>query len=253
MPFCRRLSYELFLRLHQALAVVSVYGIWRHLPSEKYSSRLYLYIALGILGSTSFSHLILFLYRNGLFSGNGCPRAIAICHKNERDAENAGQHARATPIRVRLILPRPIKAMAGQYINLWLPSLGLWSWVQTHPFMITSWSRTDQGVLDLLVEPRGGLTKTLVRQAHAAPKGNFSSLALYSGPHGISECVDKYESVLLVASGAGIAAIIPYAKKLIHGYNTCTSHVRRMHLIWQVESLGWFSCCRRTGGDRLTI
>ncbi|CAG8421916.1 unnamed protein product [Penicillium salamii] len=242
LPFCRKVSYELFLRLHQALVVASVYGIWRHLPGETYSSRFYLYVALGILGFTSLSHLILLLYRNGLFSGNGCPRAIAICHTNERDAENAGQHVRTTPIRVRLILPRPVKAMAGQYINLWLPSLSLWSWAQTHPFMITSWSRADQGVLDLLVEPRGGLTKALVRQAHAAAKDNFSSLALYSGPHGISESVDKYESVLLVASEAGIAAIIPYAKKLIHGYNTCTSHVRRVHLIWQVESLGWFFC-----------
>lgn len=234
----------MFLRLHQALAVASVYGIWRHLPSEKYSSRFYLYIALGILGCTSICHLILLLYRNGLFSGNGCPRVIAIYHTDERGSENAEQSAKTTPIRVRLILPRPVKAMAGQYINLWLPSLGLLSWAQTHPLMITSWSRTEQGVLDLLVEPRGGLTKTLVCQAHATPKSNFSSLALYSGPHGISECVDKYESVMLVASGAGIAAIIPYAKKLIHGYNTCTSHVRRVHLVWQVESLGWFPCWR---------
>lgn len=194
------------------------------------------------MGCTSIFHLILLLYRNGLFSGNGCPRVISIYHTDERGSKNAEQSTKTTPIRVRLILPRPVKAMAGQYINLWLPSLGLLSWAQTHPFIITSWSRTEQGVLDLLVEPRGGLTKTLVYQAHAAPKSNFSSLALYSGPHGISECVDKYESVLLVASGAGIAAIIPYAKKLIHGYNTCTSHVRRMHLIWQVESLGWFSC-----------
>lgn len=104
--------------------------------------------------------------------------------------------------------------------------------------MVTSWSQGEQGVLDLLVQPRRGLTKTLVRQPHAVGSSGFSSWALYSGPHGISEHVDNYESVLLVACGAGLAAVIPYVKKLIHGYNTCRSHVRRVHLIWQVESLG---------------
>ena len=63
-------------------------------------------------------------------------------------------------------------------------------------------------------------------------------MALYSGPHGLSEPVDDYENVLLVASDSGLPAVLPYARKLIHGYNTWTSRVRRVHLVWQVENRG---------------
>ena len=57
-------------------------------------------------------------------------------------------------------------------------------------------------------------------------------MALYSGLYGIIESVDNYESVLCVASRPGIAAVIPYVKKLIYGYNICISHIYRVHLVW---------------------
>jgi hypothetical protein len=44
--------------------------------------------------------------------------------------------------------------------------------------------------------------------------------------------------VLLIASGFGIAAIILYQKKIIYGYNTCTLYIRRLYLVWQIESIG---------------
>jgi hypothetical protein len=44
----------------------------------------------------------------------------------------------------------------------------------------------------------------------------------------------------LIASDAGLAAVTPYISMLIHGYNTRTMHIRRIHLIWQVEELGRF-------------
>ena len=110
--------------------------------------------------------------------------------------------------------------------------------------MVTSWSRGKRYILELVVEPRQGLTKSLAHRAHLMGLDGLQCMAFYSGPHGITESVDNYESVLYVASGPGIAAVIPYVKKLIHGYNTCTSHVRRVHLLWQVESLREF-CLRQ--------
>jgi hypothetical protein len=50
--------------------------------------------------------------------------------------------------------------------------------------------------------------------------------------------VSYYESVLVVTSGFGIAAAIPYLKKIIYGYNTCTFLVRRLYLVWEVKSVG---------------
>ena len=185
-------------------------------------------------GTTSFFELVTLLYRNGLFAGRGCPRAIVTF--NVREAKEADPVVTAT--QVRIVLPRPVKVEAGQYINLWIPSVGLWSWTQTHPFTVTSWSRSAQDTLELLVQPRRGLSADLLRYAPAAAQSSISFLALFTGPHGTSEDVSHYESVLVIASGFGIAAAVPYLKKMIYGYNTCTSQVRRLHLVWQVGSIG---------------
>ena len=91
--------------------------------------------------------------------------------------------------------------------------------------------------MDLLLQSRGSISTELLRQARAVNEASVSYLALFSGPHGISEPIDHYETVLVIASGFGIAAVIPYLKKMIYGYNTCTCQIRRLHFVWQVESL----------------
>ena len=92
--------------------------------------------------------------------------------------------------------------------------------------------------MELLVQPRRGLTADLLHHASLAPESSVALLALFTGPHGTTEDVNKYETALLIASGFGVAAVIPYLKKMIYGYNTCTLQVRRLHLVWQVESIG---------------
>jgi NAD(P)H-flavin reductase len=138
---------------------------------------------------------------------------------------------------IRLILPRPVKVEAGQYINLWMLSVSLWSWVQKHPFTVILWSKCTQDTIELLVQPCHGLTTDLLCYAPVAVQSSVSFLALFTGPHGTSEDVSQYESIIVIASRYGITAAIPYLKKLIYRYNTCTSQVRRLHLVWQVESL----------------
>ncbi|KAK9607398.1 hypothetical protein V6Z93_000945 [Aspergillus fumigatus] len=230
----RRWSYEVFLRSHQIFAILFVYGTWRHLPSANRPPKLYLVIALAVFGTTSFFGLVTLLYRNGLFAGRGCPRAIVTF--KVREVKEADPVVTATQIRI--VLPRPVTVEAGQYINIWIPSVGLWSWTQTHPFTVTSWSRSAQDTLELLVQPRRGLSADLLRYAPIAEESSISFLALFTGPHGTSEDVSHYESILVIASGFGIAAAVPYLKKMIYGYNTCTSQVRRLHLVWQVGSIG---------------
>ncbi|KAH2362573.1 hypothetical protein KXV98_004922 [Aspergillus fumigatus] len=234
IPWFRQWSYEIFLRSHQLLTILFVYGTWRHLPSANRPPKLYLLIALALFGTTSFVELVTLLYRNGLFAGRGCPRAIVTF--KVREVKEADPVVIAT--QVRIVLPRPVTVEPGQYINLWIPSVSLWSWTQTHPFTVTSWSQSAQDTLELLVQPRRGLSADLLRYAPVAPESSMSFSALFTGPHGTSEDVSHYESVLVIASGFGIAAAVPYLKKMIYGYNTCTSQVRRLHLVWQVESIG---------------
>lgn len=178
---------------------------------------------------------MVFLYRNGLFSGRGAPRAIVSF-----SVSNAEERTMVNAVHVRVLLPRPVRVQAGQYINLWMPSVSLCSWMQTHPFTVVSWSKGKQDTMELLVKPRRGLTADLARYAptdERSEESSISFLALITGPHGLSEEIGHYESILLLASGCGVAGAIPYLKKAIYGYNTCTSQIRRLHLVWQVESI----------------
>jgi NAD(P)H-flavin reductase len=157
-------------------------------------------------------------------------------------------------VRVRLHLSRHLQVKAGQYIGLWIPAVGFWSSLQSHPFTVTSWSNEEQECLELLVEPRSGWTRKLLERASAdakivreeaelGPAGNgvdFTKLpshfALFSGPHGRSAPVADYETVLLISSGFGICSQLPYLRLLLYGYNACKTRNRRIHVIWQPDS-----------------
>lgn len=224
-PLLRRPSYEIFLRTHQALAVLSAYSMWRHLPSNSLFPRMYIYISAGLFFSTSVVQCISVLWRNGTLR-HGRARALVT-------------HAEGS-VKIRITLSRPLKVKAGQYINLWIPSVSFWSFLQSHPFVVTSWSLEEQDQLDLFVEPRRGLTRELLYHAQAGQRGGVfgSRWVLFSGPHGISAPVGEYESVLLVATDFGMAALLPYLQQLIHGYQTRKVCTRRIRVIWQVQRIG---------------
>ncbi|KAJ9654802.1 hypothetical protein H2201_008941 [Coniosporium apollinis] len=61
---------------------------------------------------------------------------------------------------------------------------------------------------------------------------------MFSGPHGISAPVDKYKTVLMVASDFGVAAQLPYLKQAVFGRKSWKNRTRRVHLIWQLQAFG---------------
>lgn len=238
VPLLRRTFYECFIRAHQSLAGVFLYSTWRHLPSNRSLSGICIIVAILSLTLTSFLQIMSFCYRNGLFTSRGYPRAYIYCDTVEDEDANSESRKIEKALAVRVILPRAMKLDAGQYINLWMPTVGLFSCIQTHPFIVTSWSREAQTALDLYVKVQGGLSATLYRKARDAPNGSVVFPAFVTGPHGLTEPIHQYESVLLLANGSGIAAVLPYLRKLIHGRNTMTCCTRRVHLVWQLHTLG---------------
>lgn len=218
----RKRWFELFLRLHQGLAILTVYGIWMHLASQPVQPRVYLYILIGVCGSSVLLLGSLLLWRNGILS-RGFPRAVIT---------NAGG-----AILVNVALSRPMMTKPGQHISLWLfaPSTTFKSAFQSHPFVVASWSDRPQTSLDLLIQPRQGLTQHLLSRSIVRQD---PCRALFGGPHGASVPVGQYETVLMAAAGYGIAAQLPYLKYLIHAYNSRKVRTRRIHLVWEVKTLG---------------
>ena len=101
--------------------------------------------------------------------------------------------------------------------------------------MVISWTEGESKSLDLLVVPRKGLTTELLRHANIETAGS-SRLVMFSGPHGLVVPVEDYESVLMVASGSGIAAQLPYLEQLVHQHNNHKARTRKIHLIWCLKS-----------------
>lgn len=218
IPFFRKPSYEIFLRMHQAVASLVVYSIVRHLISQSNFKWSYVYIFAGVFVALLAFQCGVVMFRNKAW-GRHFPRAF-ITHIDQT-------------VMIRMTMSRPIEVKAGQYINLWIPSVSFWSFLQSHPFVVTNWADGKQDTLELFIQPRRGLTRELFSHGTLDERGSVPRLALFSGPHGISVPVGEYETVLMVATGFGIAAQLPYLRKLIHGYNNCKARTRRVHLVWQ--------------------
>jgi NAD(P)H-flavin reductase len=100
-------------------------------------------------------------------------------------------------VKMQLHLPKPLVIDAGQYINLWIPSVSFWSFLQTHPFTVISWDVKEQDTPDLLIKPRIGLTLELLNRAKK--DYTINPLVMFSGPHEINVSMGEYESVLMLA------------------------------------------------------
>jgi predicted ferric reductase len=230
-PFLRRLFYEVYLRIHQLLAVLLMYSIWQHLrlklwPEQFHPPQLYVYISI-------WTFLVLSLLQFGAIIYRNWPVRSAYSRAYISHVDDT--------VKIRLKLSRHLRVEPGQYMSLWMPTMSFWSFLQSHPFTVTSWAEGKQDSLDLLIEPRGGFTQRLLLNSKAARKAGGRlqpRLALFTGPYGTSASVNRYETVVMVASGFGIAGQLPYLKKLIYGYNTCTTRTRRVHLVWQLETIG---------------
>ena len=191
----------------------------------------YIYIYAGVSCLSGLVQLGLTAYRNKRW-GSPLPRVFI-----GGDGEG---------ISVTIELSRPVRLDAGQYLNLWIwaPTASLWSWMQSHPFTVISWSPTEQSRLELFIEPRRGFTSKLVhtgKRMKTIDDALPSYTALFSGPHGISFPVWGYKTVLMFATGFGIVAMLPYLEKLIHGQKSCNGRTRRIHLVWHVEDIRRFT------------
>ncbi|KAK5073338.1 hypothetical protein LTR70_010372 [Exophiala xenobiotica] len=226
----RRPSFELFLRTHQFLAVGSLYAIGMHVRNSRDAVARFGAIGIAVCFVASGTGQVLQVLVRHCFFYHGLPRAriVQVCHV----------------VRISVDTSVPITVRAGQYVNVYMPGVSFWSWLQSHPFTVAAVQRRGPGTtLELMVEPRRGWTSKLVSRARNVGLGDEPLsgqqlyIAFFSGPHGRTIDVDNYSVVVMVASGWGVIAQIPYLQHLISGYNNSTTKVRRIHLIWQLSAV----------------
>lgn len=67
LRFIRKLSYEFFLRSHQALTFLIEYVLWRYLSSKSLVNQVDLYVSIEIFDFTFVIQLFVNFYRNDVF------------------------------------------------------------------------------------------------------------------------------------------------------------------------------------------
>ncbi|PWY91698.1 FRE family ferric-chelate reductase [Aspergillus sclerotioniger CBS 115572] len=88
------------------------------------------------------------------------------------------------------------------------------------------------------IRPYDGWTRSLRQQCTQSPDLTINTTILLEGPYGNPFPLWSYESVLLIAGGTGIAAVVPYIQgHLLRSSTdsdqpTTTMQTREMHLIW---------------------
>lgn len=174
----------------------------------------------GTCGALALFQAGLVLYRNTVV-GLPFPRLTVMHHPSSAS--------------VTIYAPRPMRVDAGQHLVIWVPSI---SWFSSHPFTVTSWSSGPQQEFELLIQRRRGFTRRLLRRAEQQASVSLPSRVLFSGPHGASVPVWDFERVLFFASGFGVAAALPYIRKLMYGRMQGVSKTRRVRLVWHVDDIG---------------
>lgn len=148
-----------------------------------------------------------------------------------------------TAVEVIIKVKKHWRGKPGQYVYLTLPhhagfGIGL---LQAHPYCVV-WVEnqfsTGTQSITLLVEIQRGFSDTLRFGRH------LKQHAVLDGPYGVTRDLRHFDKVLFLASGVGIAAHLAYIRQLLEAHTRRDARVRRLSLVWIVESKG-NSCCDR--------
>ncbi|GIC84420.1 ferric reductase family protein [Aspergillus udagawae] len=238
----RHAFYEAFLHFHIILAVVAFVGLWYHLRGL--AQQRVLLATLILWGLDRIARLFSIVWRNC-----GKQRTSATVELLPGDVA-----------RVEVAVSRPWTFKAGQYMYLYIPSLGLWT---SHPFSV-AWTSSDRmtssekrdssdsfnvllggpqrTTMSFLIKRRDGFTNKLLRKVHSSEEGRFNATALAEGPFGGIHSLASYGTVLLIAGGIGITHPISYLREFADGFSNRSMAVRRVTLVWVVrhlEHLDW--------------
>ncbi|PLN79544.1 ferric reductase [Aspergillus taichungensis] len=233
----RHAWYEAFLHFHIILAILAFVALWYHL--QNLAMQKVLLVTLILWGLDRAGRLGSVIWRN--FSKRRTTATVELL---------PGDVA-----RVDVVMARSWTFRAGQYMYLYIPSLGLWT---SHPFSVawtssepvsTDEKRTSGDSFNVLLDPperttmsflikrRDGFTNKLLGKVNTAEEGRFSATALAEGPFGGLHSLSSYGTVLLIAGGIGITHPMSYIHEFINGIAERAIAVRRVSLVWVVRSL----------------
>lgn len=217
--------YECSQIFSYALAILSLYSVWRHCRTDfnRYLTAS-VAIAWAVVAGLTVART---LYRNAVFRSRlSTSRARIEVFSNEDDLGTC-------TIKVQVPVHRGWKVQPGQYVLLGVPSASRLA-LMPHPFMVCYWDADGEdqaNSVEFLIAPKRGLTRDLTRFNYPSTTSTW-----IDGPYG-GMCGDLslYSTVVLVASGMGIAAQMPYIKEIVYRCRQRELPTQDLFVLWDAD------------------
>ncbi|KAH9845371.1 ferric reductase transmembrane component 4 precursor [Teratosphaeria destructans] len=251
----RTRSYECFLLTHIVLAIVVLYGLWIHAQEQGTEYNGYLWMPIATWSADRLLRLCRIAYCN-LRVRYGDAGFISLSRSSVTYDKSCDV------IRVD-VEPAVKSGKPGQYYYLYQPTA--WRGWENHPFTLAAYnikpasrqatsSRKGDGkdeatvsvspeheskgqVFTFFLRPYDGWTRRLRDQCLASPQPTIHPRLLLEGPYGQHINTRSFDTVLLIAGGTGISAIVPLILERSEADAALGPATRttRVHLNWTVR------------------
>ncbi|KAK9467087.1 ferric reductase NAD binding domain-containing protein [Lipomyces arxii] len=179
--------YEIFLIIHIAFVAVYIVGLWYHCVTLGWMEYVYASIAVW-----AFDRLVRLI------------RIFAVGFNVVADVRVIGD---IMQLEVRPGFFKPA-AKPGQYYYIYVAKLKFW---ENHPFSLVE---VRDGKYVFVAKPMDGMTNKLWNYLESQPQRSAEMRVGLEGPYGEKFLVEPFDTVLLIAGGIGISAMVNYAKTL---------------------------------------
>lgn len=210
--------YEIFVVIHIAMALLFLWACLKHCSDLGWLG--WIYLSLGLWGSERAARLWRLLIG---FGGYQSGYAQLVSHEDH-----------VYKIVVPHTRSRRFRFFPGCYAFLYIQAQP-WLW-QSHPFSLMT---TDEGY-EILVKAKDGLTRQLFDTLPHDVEARVPLRLALEGPYGHEAPLQRYQDVLVLASGAGIPGPISYLQKLVQD----PASIRRFTFVWVVPTERLLSAMR---------
>jgi predicted ferric reductase len=233
LPILRRAAYELFVKLHVPVSIVFLVMLFWH-TKNALATWDYLYATVAVWAS---SWLVRPFFLNWTKPGR-----VSFLVGDDATVTLLPENA------VKVTISTQVKWKPGQYVYLRMPGVAA---TESHPFTVASLCSDDlpseygEGHRDmiLVLRPFAGFTRRLAESA--ATKGPYHVYrAFVDGPYGgTKRRLESFDSVVLIAGGSGITALVSQLLDLIKRMRDGKAITRSVRVVWALrrpETLEWF-------------
>lgn len=222
----RRRSYRFFVLQHIVSIIFFLVFYFMH-TRDLLSSWAWLWPSIGLWG---FHILLKFANSLRISSFVGIKATLTMLEDDQSLME--------------LVTVAPATWRPGQHFFVRFPTLGGTAPYQSHPFTVTNlpsvYSSQDSQLV-FYFKARRGLTRQLWDRA--ATKGSVSTIRIaLDGPYGCPFNAKPYHSVLLVAAGIGVTAVLPTLMHLCTTVGTVRAPLtKKLAVVWCIPSIELYS------------